>query len=115
MSYSIGKTSGVLIGDEEVVKVFNLRNKSIKPTRGSYELCWLREKTCLERLKGKLHFPQLKDSDQASLSLQMTIWIILLVKAMSLMTLDLQQGRLNLHSCNTLVNKIYSMKSVNII
>lgn len=72
MSYSIGKTSGVLIGDEEVIKVFNLRNKSIKPTRGSYELCWLREKTCLERLKGKLHFPQLIDSDQASLSLQMT-------------------------------------------
>jgi len=72
VSYSIGKTSGVLIGDEEVIKVFNLRNKSIKPTRGSYELCWLREKTCLERLKGKLHFPQLIDSDQASLSLQMT-------------------------------------------
>jgi hypothetical protein len=72
MSYSIGKTSGVLIGDEEVIKVFNLRNKSIKPTRGSYELCWLREKTCLERLKGKLHFPQLIDSDQSSLSLQMT-------------------------------------------
>ena len=72
MKYSVGKTSGVLMGDEEVVKVFNLRNKSIKPTRGSYELCWLREKTCLERLKGKLHFPQLIDSDQASLSLQMT-------------------------------------------
>ena len=72
MKYSNGKTSGVLIGDETVVKVFNLRNKSIKPTRGSYELCWLREKTCLERLKGKLHFPQLIDSDQASLSLQMT-------------------------------------------
>lgn len=72
MNYSIGKTSGVLIGDEEVIKVFNLRNKSIKPTRGSYELCWLREKTCLERLKGKLHFPQLIDSDQSSLSLQMT-------------------------------------------
>ena len=72
MSYSIGKTSGVFIGDETVVKVFNLRNKSIKPTRGSYELCWLREKTCLERLKGKLHFPQLIDSDQSSLSLQMT-------------------------------------------
>jgi 2-polyprenyl-3-methyl-5-hydroxy-6-metoxy-1,4-benzoquinol methylase len=72
VSYSIGKTSGVLIGDEEVIKVFNLRNKSIKPTRGSYELCWLREKTCLERLKGKLHFPQLIDSDQSSLSLQMT-------------------------------------------
>ena len=72
MSYSIGKTSGVYIGDETVVKVFNLRNKGIKPTRGSYELCWLREKTCLERLKGKLHFPQLIDSDQSSLSLQMT-------------------------------------------
>ena len=72
MSYSIGKTSGVFIGDETVVKVFNLRNKSIKPTRGSYELCWLRENTCLERLKGKLHFPQLIDSDQTSLSLQMT-------------------------------------------
>jgi len=72
VSYSIGKTSGVYIGDETVVKVFNLRNKGIKPTRGSYELCWLREKTCLERLKGKLHFPQLIDSDQASLSLQMT-------------------------------------------
>jgi len=72
VKYSNGKTSGVLIGDEEVIKVFNLRNKSIKPTRGSYELCWLREKTCLERLKSKLHFPQLIDSDQASLSLQMT-------------------------------------------
>jgi len=72
VKYSNGKTSGVLIGDEEVIKVFNLRNKSIKPTRGSYELCWLREKTCLERLEGKLHFPQLIDSDQTSLSLQMS-------------------------------------------
>ena len=72
MKYNIGKTSGVFISEESVVKVFNIRNKSIKPTRGSYELCWLREKTCLERLKGKLHFPQLIDSDQTSLSLQMS-------------------------------------------
>ena len=55
MKYAIGKSSAVFIGEDSAIKVFNLRKKSIKLARGSYELCWLRETTCLERLKGKLH------------------------------------------------------------
>ena len=59
MSYSIGKTSGVFIEDEKVVKIFNIRKKPLKPSRGTYQDCWDREVTCLQRLKGELHFPQL--------------------------------------------------------
>ena len=73
MKYAIGKSSAVFIGEDSAIKVFNLRKKSIKPARGSYKLCWLRETTCLERLKGKLHFPQLLESyDDDHLGLRMT-------------------------------------------
>ena len=73
MKYAIGKSSAVFIGEDSAIKVFNLRKKSIKLARGSYELCWLRETTCLERLKGKLHFPQLLESyDDDHLGLRMT-------------------------------------------
>jgi 2-polyprenyl-3-methyl-5-hydroxy-6-metoxy-1,4-benzoquinol methylase len=73
VKYSIGKSSGVFIGEDSVVKIFNLRGKSIKPARGSYELCWNREVECLRRLKGKLHFPQLLEAyDDDHLGLRMT-------------------------------------------
>jgi 2-polyprenyl-3-methyl-5-hydroxy-6-metoxy-1,4-benzoquinol methylase len=62
VKYSIGKSSGVFISEDSVIKLFNIRKKSIKAARGSYEMCWLRETTCLQRLKGKLHFPQLMES-----------------------------------------------------
>lgn len=73
MKYSIGKSSGVFISEDSVIKLFNIRKKSIKPARGSYELCWLRETTCLERLRGKLHFPQLIEAyDDDHLGLRMS-------------------------------------------
>jgi 2-polyprenyl-3-methyl-5-hydroxy-6-metoxy-1,4-benzoquinol methylase len=70
--YSIGKSSGVFINEDSVVKIFNLRSKSIKPARGSYELCWQRETECLRRLKGYLHFPQLIEAYDDHLGLKMT-------------------------------------------
>lgn len=72
MKYSIGKSSGVFISEDSVVKIFNLRGKSIKPARGSYDLCWLREVICLRRLQGKLHFPQLLEYYDDHLGLRMT-------------------------------------------
>jgi 2-polyprenyl-3-methyl-5-hydroxy-6-metoxy-1,4-benzoquinol methylase len=72
VKYSIGKSSGVFIGEESVTKLFNIRGKSIKPARGSYELCWNRELECLRRLKGKLHFPQLIDSYEEVLGIKMS-------------------------------------------
>jgi len=70
--YSIGKSSGVFINEDTVTKMFNIRGKSIKAVRGSYELCWLRETECLRRLKGKLHFPQLIEADPDKLAIRMT-------------------------------------------
>ena len=72
MKYSIGKTSGVFIGDESVVKIFNIRNKTLKPSRGTYQDCWDRETTCLTRLKGELHFPQLIETYNDILGIKMT-------------------------------------------
>jgi len=72
VNYAIGKSSGVFIGEDSAIKVFNLRKKSIKAARGSYELCWLRETTCLDRLNGKLHFPQLLEAYEDHLGLRMT-------------------------------------------
>jgi len=72
MKYSIGKTSGVFIGDESVVKIFNIRNKALKPSRGTYQDCWDRETTCLTRLKGELHFPQLIETYSDILGIKMT-------------------------------------------
>lgn len=72
MKYSIGKTSGVFIGDEAVVKIFNIRNKELKPSRGTYQDCWDRETTCLNRLKGELHFPQIIETYDDILGIKMT-------------------------------------------
>jgi len=72
MKYSIGKTSGVFIGNESVVKIFNIRNKTLKPSRGTYQDCWDRETTCLTRLKGELHFPQLIETYNDILGIKMT-------------------------------------------
>lgn len=70
--YNIGKSSGVFIHEDTVTKLFNIRGKTIKAVRGSYELCWLREQTCLERVKGKLHFPQILEQRPEELAIKMT-------------------------------------------
>jgi 2-polyprenyl-3-methyl-5-hydroxy-6-metoxy-1,4-benzoquinol methylase len=72
LKYAIGKSSAVFMSDDSAIKIFNLRQKQIKAARGSYELCWLRETTCLDRLKGKLHFPQLLEVHEDHLGLRMT-------------------------------------------
>jgi 2-polyprenyl-3-methyl-5-hydroxy-6-metoxy-1,4-benzoquinol methylase len=72
VKYSIGKASGVFIGEDTVVKIFNLRNKPVKAARGSYELCWARERECLKRLGNSNHFPKLIASHEDHLGLQMT-------------------------------------------
>lgn len=72
MQYNIGKSSGVFINDDVVTKIFNIRGKSIKAARGSYEQCWLRETECLERLRGRRHFPQLLEKHPDHLGLRMT-------------------------------------------
>ena len=70
--YTIGKSSGVFINDDTVTKIFNIRGKGIKAARGSYELCWQRETECLERLRGRRHFPQLLEKHPEKLGLRMT-------------------------------------------
>ena len=70
--YNIGKSSGVFIHEDTVTKLFNIRGKTIKAVRGSYELCWLREQTCLQRVKGKLHFPQILEQRPEELAIKMT-------------------------------------------
>jgi len=70
--YTIGKSSGVFINDDTVTKIFNIRGKGIKAARGSYELCWQRETECLERLRGRRHFPQLLEKHPEQLGLRMT-------------------------------------------
>lgn len=70
--YAIGKSSGVFINEDSVVKIFNIRNKGIKAARGSYELCWLREVECLTRLEGQRHFPQILEHHKDHLGLRMT-------------------------------------------
>ena len=72
MKYAMGKASWCFISDQYVVKSYGARNKkSVKPARGSIYDCWLRETTCLERLKGKVHFPQLLGSNQEDHSIAM--------------------------------------------
>ena len=73
LKYSMGKASWCFITDNHVVKSYSTRNKkTVKPARGSIYDCWLRETTCLERLQGKLHFPQIVGQDQSDHSLAMT-------------------------------------------
>jgi 2-polyprenyl-3-methyl-5-hydroxy-6-metoxy-1,4-benzoquinol methylase len=62
----------VFINDDTVTKIFNIRGKGIKAARGSYELCWQRETECLERLRGRRHFPQLLEKHPEQLGLRMT-------------------------------------------
>ena len=71
-NYVIGKSSGVFVNPDSVVKIFNIRGKSIKAARGSYDLCWEREVECLTRLNGRRHFPQLLEKHQDHLGLRMT-------------------------------------------
>jgi len=70
--YAIGKTSGVFINDSTVTKIFNIRNKALKATRGSYRDCYNRELECLKRLSGSPHFPQLISNNDESMAIQMT-------------------------------------------
>ncbi len=73
MKYTMGKASWCFITDEHVVKSYSVRNKkSVKPARGSIYDCWLRETTCLDRLRNKLHFPNMIGSDETDHSLAMT-------------------------------------------
>ena len=59
--------------EDRVVKCYGLRNKkTVKPARGSLFDCWLRETTCLQRLKGHDHFPQMDDCEESDLSLSMS-------------------------------------------
>ena len=71
-NYVIGKSSGVFVNPDSVIKIFNIRGKSIKAARGSYDLCWEREVECLTRLKGYRHFPQLLEKHYDHLGLRMT-------------------------------------------
>lgn len=69
----MGKASWCFMTGEHVVKSYSTRNKkSVKPARGSIYDCWLRETTCLQRLKGKLHFPNIIGADENDHSLAMT-------------------------------------------
>ena len=73
MKYTMGKASWCFITEDRVVKCYGLRNKkTVKPARGSIFDCWLRETTCLQRLKGHDHFPQLDDCEESDLSLSMS-------------------------------------------
>jgi len=72
VKYSIGKASGVFIGEDTVAKIFNIRNKHVKAARGSYQLCWERERECLKRLGDSNHFPKLIASHEDHLGLHMT-------------------------------------------
>ena len=73
MQYTMGKASWCFMTGEHVVKSYSTRNKkSVKPARGSIYDCWLRETTCLERLREKLHFPNMIGADESDHSLAMT-------------------------------------------
>ena len=73
MKYTMGKASWCFMTGEHVVKSYSTRNKkSVKPARGSIYDCWLRETTCLQRLQGKLHFPNMIGADESDHSLAMT-------------------------------------------
>lgn len=59
VKYAQGKVSNVFIEHGYVTKIFGMRKKTLKPIRGTYKDCWGREVECLQRLKGKPHFPDL--------------------------------------------------------
>ena len=65
-----GKASQVFINGNSVLKVFD-RTQS-KGYRGSGEQSYLREKECLKRLQGNIHFPELIHCDDNNLSIEMS-------------------------------------------
>ena len=64
-----GKVSQVFITGDTVAKVFN--KETVKGYRGSDQQSYHREKECLERLQGNIHFPQIIHCDDEKL----TIWM----------------------------------------
>ena len=67
MKYTMGKASWCFITDEHALKVTVLETKKVLNPRGSIYDCWLRETTCLDRLRNKLHFPNMIGSDETDL------------------------------------------------
>ena len=69
----IGKTGTAYIDHELglVFKLYDSRNKPVKKNRGSYEASFQREITCLQRLSGKLGFPNLVNIDEDDLVIVM--------------------------------------------
>jgi len=61
-----------------VIKQFRPRKpkfgRAIDPLRESLDLCFYRELTCLQRLAGNTHFPQLLDYNEDELWIKMT-WV----------------------------------------
>ena len=56
-----GKVSQVFITGDTVAKVFN--KATIKGYRGSDQQSYHREKECLKRLQGNIHFPEVISFD----------------------------------------------------
>lgn len=71
MKFAIGKVSGVFITSDRAVKFFGLRNKSIKPTRGTLQECFEREVECLRRLQGNPGFPILHNVREKEMIVEM--------------------------------------------
>ena len=71
MKYAIGKVSGVFIGQDTVTKIFGIRKKSLKPTRGTLRDCYERELECLQRLQGKPGFPIIVKTVDEILAIEM--------------------------------------------
>lgn len=71
MKYAIGKVSGVFIGQDSVTKIFGIRKKSLKPSRGTLRDCYERELECLQRLQGKPGFPILIKTVDEILAIEM--------------------------------------------
>jgi len=68
-----GKTGTTYIDHELglVFKWYDSRNNPVKSNRGSYEASFQREITCLQRLSGKLGFPNLVNIDEDDLVIVM--------------------------------------------
>ena len=65
-----GKASQVFITGNTVAKVFD-RTQS-KGYRGSGEQSYQREKECLKRLEGNIHFPEVINFDDDNLTIHMS-------------------------------------------
>jgi len=71
MKYAIGKVSGVFIESDRAVKFFGIRNKAVKPVRGTIQECYAREIECLKRLQGDPGFPTIIAHRDQELVLEM--------------------------------------------